>query len=69
MIVITSAIQQPFLIELLDGKTIEGITYSFTGKDGSMKLLFQAEGEGDPVSTAKKAIKQTEIGSVLYFQI
>lgn len=34
-----------------------------------MKLLFEAEGEGNPVEAAKKAIKSTETGAVLYFQI
>lgn len=69
MIEITTPLQHDFLISLLDGKEIDGITYTFVRKKGSMKLLFNAEGEGDKVAPAKKAIKNTEIGSVLYFQI
>lgn len=70
MIVITTPIQHALLVDTLDNKTIDGITYHYAGKEGNMKLLFEADSDGEQaVKTAKKAIKDTEIGSVLYFQI
>lgn len=69
MIEITTPIQHAFLKKLLDGKTYDGIAYTFAGEQGKMKLLFEAEGEGNPVEAARKAIKSTETGAVLYFQI
>lgn len=69
MITVTSPIQQEFIIELLDGKTYEGITYTFNSKKGRMKLVFDTEGEGDAAGAAKRAIKATDTGAVLYFQV
>lgn len=69
MIWINAPVEQPFVISLLDGRTINGNTYKYAGKKGSLKLLFECSGENDPVQTAKQAIKDTQIGSVLYFQI
>lgn len=67
MIVITTPIQHALLVDTLDNKTIDGITYHYAGKEGNMKLLFEADPDGE--QAVKTAIKDTEIGSVLYFQI
>ena len=69
-ITISSPLKQDFIIELLDGKTYEGITYTFKSKQG-IKMIFAYTGESHDaaVSNAKSVIKETEIGQVLYFQV
>lgn len=70
MITISSPIKQDFIIELLDGKTIDGITYTYKEKSG-IKLIFtiSPDDKEKAIKVAKGHIKATEIGSVLYFQI
>ncbi|NBK96676.1 MAG: hypothetical protein EOM50_01420 [Erysipelotrichia bacterium] len=70
MITISSAIKQDFLIELLDKKTYDGITFQYDGKSG-INLMFKIDTEDKEkaIAVAKKEIKATEIGSVLYFSI
>lgn len=68
MITITSPVQQEFIIDLLNGKTYDGITFTYAGKGGKLKLNFDTEGQGDAIAAAKRAIKSTSTGSVLYLQ-
>lgn len=70
MITISCAMKQEFIIELLDGKMIDGITFKYEGKSGiNLKFSCDSEDKESAIKTAKQAIKATEIGSVLYFQI
>lgn len=70
MITISSAIKQDFIIELLDGKTYNDITYKYEGKSGiNLRFSVNTEAIDKAISVAKKEIKATEIGSILYFQI
>lgn len=70
MITISCPMKQEFIIELLDGKTVGGITYKFEGKTGiNMKFSFDSNDKEAAIKAAKKTIKATEVGSVLYFQI
>ena len=70
MITIASAIKQDFIIELLDGKTYNGITFKFEAKSGiNLKFNVDTEDTDEAIAVAKKTIKSTEIGSVLYFQV
>ncbi len=69
MIFINMPTQQDYVIDVLNDKTFDGIHYTYKGKQGKMKLLFDAQGEGDPVSTAKAAIKASPLGTALYFQV
>ena len=70
MITISSAIKQDFIIELLDGKTYNGITYKYEGKTGiNLNFSIDPEDKDSAIAAAKQAIKATEIGSVLYFQV
>lgn len=70
MITITCPIKQDFIIELLNGATLDKIHYTFKQKDG-MKLLFEYSGgeREAAIRLAKARIKETEIGHVLFFQI
>lgn len=70
MITISSAIKQDFIIDLLDGKTYDGITYEYQGKSGiNLNFNIDTDDVDKAIAVAKKEIKATEIGSVLYFQI
>lgn len=70
MITISCPIKQEFIIELLDGVTIDEVTFKYEGKSG-IKLTFSTntDDKEKAVRIAKSTIKATEIGSVLYFQI
>lgn len=67
---ISSPIKQEFIIELLDQKTIENITFKFVSKSG-INLMFECDTDDKDlaIKVSKKTIKETEIGQVLYFQI
>lgn len=69
MITISCPIKHDFIIECLEASH-EGINFKFENKTG-MKLNFTVNTEDldAAVALAKKTIKATEIGSVLYFQI
>lgn len=69
-ITISSPLKQDFIIELLDGKIHQGISYQFKNKQG-IKIIFAYENAShdQAVQTAKAVIKETEIGKVLYFQV
>lgn len=69
MIEISSAMQQDAIKELLDGKEVDGVTFSFEKKQG-IKLLFTADSEDLEAAAkiAKEAIKNEAWGKVLYFQ-
>ena len=70
MITISSPMKQEFIIELLDGKTYDDITFKYEGKSGmNMRFAVDPEDHDAAVAAAKKAIKGTEIGAVLYFQV
>ena len=70
MITVASAIKQDFIIELLDGKTYDDVTFKFEGKTGiNLKFSVNTEDTETAIAVAKKAIKSTEVGSVLYFQV
>ena len=70
MITVASAIKQDFIIELLDGKTYDDITFKFEGKTGiNLNFIINTEDKDSAIAVAKKTIKSTEIGSVLYFQV
>lgn len=70
MITISSPIKQDFIIELLDGKTFDEVTFKYESKSG-INLMFNVDTEDieNAIAIAKREIKATEIGKVLYFQI
>lgn len=70
MITISCPIKQEFIIELLDGVTIDEVTFKYESKSGiSLKFSINTEDKEKAKRIAKSTIKATEIGSVLYFQI
>jgi hypothetical protein len=68
MIIISCPIKQDFVIETVEG--IEKYQYKYEGKSGiNLKFSANAEDMEDAAATAKAAIKATEVGAVLYFQV
>lgn len=70
MLYLSCGVNQEFVIDLLE-KTIEdGITFQYKGKKG-IKLSFEVNTEDvdKAIEIAKKTIKATKMGSVMYFQI
>lgn len=69
-IVISSPMKQDFIIDLLNHKTINDITFSFVSKKGiNITFLCENKSKEDAIKVTKETIKATEIGSVLYFQV
>ncbi len=69
MLYVASALKQNEIIELLEN--IEGpASYKFIEKKG-IKLAFEVSGveEKDAINVAKAAIKATDFGKALYFQV
>lgn len=69
MIYIASALKQKEIIELLEN--IEGdSSYKFIEKKG-IKLAFEVGGvdDSEAVNVVKSAIKATDFGKALYFQV
>ena len=69
-IYISCGLNQDFIIDLLEKSTEEGISYKYEGKKG-IKLQFTVNTDdvAKAMAIAKAAIKGTQIGSVMYFQI
>lgn len=70
MIHINCGLNQEFIIDLLEKSEEEGITYKYQGKKGiSLSFEVNTEDVDKAIDVAKRAIKSTQIGSVMYFQI
>lgn len=69
MILLNAPIQQDKIIDTLTHYSEDGVSYTFVKKAG-MKLYFEttADNEEEAAQLAKKIIKSTDYGSVLYFQ-
>ena len=70
MIYISCGLNQEFIIDLLEKTTEEGVSFKYEGKTG-IKLAFHVNTEDldKECAIAKKTIKATPIGSVMYFQV
>lgn len=69
MFYIQSPMKRDFFIELLNGQTIDEVTFKLEKEEG-MKLFFSYEGEVDldrAIRVAKDHIKTTDYGKVLYY--
>jgi len=70
-IMVRSALMADKIKELLDGKAIDGVSFSFIEKKG-MDMTFRAEGDingKDAASVAKNAVKSTDYGKGIYFTV
>lgn len=70
MIVVQSPLKRDYIKSLLDQKTHDGITFTFAEEKG-LKIYFTADIEdtAKAASVAKKVIKASEVGTVLYFTV
>lgn len=70
MIVIHSGLKREFIIELLDGRTIESISFKYIRTEG-MKILFDISEDKNRMAEGivKKEIRSTDIGRVLFFRV
>lgn len=70
MICVSCPIKQDFIIELLEKYEGEDCQFKFVEKKGiKMKFSVNIEDKDKAIAAAKRIIKATEIGSVLYFQV
>ena len=70
MIYINCPLKQEYIIDLLENATDSKFTFKFVEKQG-IKMTFDA-GTDDidaAIAEAKRLIKSTDFGKVLYFQI
>ena len=69
---VRSALMADKIKELFNGKTIDGVSYEFSTKQG-IELIFDVTGENietlDVAAITKSAIKATEYGKGLYFSV
>lgn len=70
MIYINCPMKQDFIIDLLENAKEAEFTYKFVEKQG-IKLTFDVNTKDvdKAIAEAKKLIKATDFGKVLYFQI
>lgn len=62
-------LKRDFVQELLDGKTIEEVTYTYI-KTEQMKMFFETSEDSErAASVAKAAIKKSELGPALFFMV
>lgn len=68
MIIVSCPIKQDFVIECLEKCT--DYKFTFKSKQGiNLKFSVDTDDKEAAVKAAKAAIKATEVGSVLYFQV
>lgn len=69
MIVVESGLKRDYIAELLDGKTIQSVTFRLVKREG-MKLCFEHDGDSEQAAKiAKKTIKESEFGPALFFRV
>lgn len=69
MVLIQSPLKRNYMKELLDGKTIEDITFTFV-REEKITLYFETTGDAAAAAAiAKKTIKNSALGSALFFSV
>lgn len=69
MVILQVPLKRDYVIQLLNGKTFENQTFTYV-KQERMKIYFDVNGnQQQAVDIAKKVIKNSEIGSALYFNV
>ncbi len=69
MFYVQSPLKREFFVELLDGTTLDDVTFKFVEMKG-MKIYFDYEGDVDverAIRIAKDHIKTTDLATVLYY--
>lgn len=69
MVILQIPLKREYVIELLDGKTFGTQTFHYL-KQERMKIYFEVNGnQQQAADIAKKTIKNSELGSALYFNV
>lgn len=69
MILVQSGLKRDFIVSLLDGKTIDSVSFQLSGREG-MNLSFEHSGPAEQAAkVAKQAIKDSEFGPALFFRV
>lgn len=69
MVVVQSPLKRDFIISLLDGKTINSISFRLVKQEG-MNMFFEHDGSGEAAEkAAKETIKNSEFGPALFFRV
>lgn len=71
MIVVNCALRQDDIVSIVENIEVGGVKpYKFIKKQG-LQIHFDCElsADQDPAGTAKKAIKDTEVGKALFFNV
>lgn len=69
MVVVQSPLKRDFIISLLDGKTINSVSFRLVRQEG-MKMYFEHDGSPEAAEkAAKETIKNSEFGPALFFRV
>lgn len=69
MIVVHLPLKREYVIQLLNGKTIQGNRFTFV-KEERIKLYFEVTGDPEKaVKTIKEEIKNSPYGNILFFNV
>ena len=69
MIIVQSGLKRDFIISLLDGMTIDSVSFQLIRREG-MNMFFSHSGDGETAaSIAKATIKKSEFGPALFFRV
>ncbi|HOB34614.1 MAG: hypothetical protein GX090_00260 [Firmicutes bacterium] len=69
MIVVQSPLKRDFIISLLDGNTIQSVSFKLVKQEG-MNMYFEHSGDGETAAkVAKETIKKSEFGPALFFRV
>ncbi len=69
MFYVQTPLHQQFFIDLLDGKTVDDVTFKLNEVDG-MKVFFEFEGDVDverAIAIAKNHFKTDKMAGALYY--
>ena len=69
MVIVQSPLKRDFIVSLLDGKTIQSVSYELQKRDG-MNIYFSHDASGElAAKIAKQTIKESEFGAALFFRV
>lgn len=69
MVLVQSPLKRDYIVSLLDGKTLDSISFLLVKREG-MNMYFAHDGNDEAAEqAAKKAIRNSEFGPALFFRV